>query len=78
MRKSLKQLKEEGWIPQFAADDTLAKDAVEIYDLLGFEVHLQSPKRTHSRKSTSSSSNESQGQCQIVYIRPRKSPDEEV
>ncbi len=77
MRKSLKQLKEEGWIPQFAADETLAKDAVEIYDLLGFEVHLQSPKRTHSRTSRFSSSNESQGQCQIVYIRPRKLLDEE-
>ena len=77
MRKSHKQLKEEGWIRQFAADETLAKDAVEIYDLLGFEVHLQPPKQPLSRTSRSSSSNESQGQCQIVYVRPKKSAGEE-
>jgi hypothetical protein len=77
MRKNLEQLKREGWIRQFVADDPLAKDAVEIYDLLGYEVHLQPPKRIHSKKCNSSSSKESQEQCQIVYIRPKKSPYDE-
>ena len=62
---------------QFVADETLAKDAVEIYDLLGYEVHLQPPNQTHSKKCNSSSSKASEGQCQIVYIRPKKSPDDE-
>ena len=77
MRKSLEQLKREGWLRQFVADEAQAKDAVEIYDLLGYEVRLQPPNRSHSKKSDSSSSKESQGQCQIVYIRPKKSPDDE-
>jgi hypothetical protein len=77
MKKSCKPLKAKGWMFQFVADETLAKDAVAIYDFLGYEVHLQPPNRSHSKKSNSSSSKESQGQVQIVYIRPKKSPDDE-
>jgi hypothetical protein len=72
MRQRHKQLEKEGWIRQFVADGPLAKDAVEIYDLLGYEVHLQPPKRTHSKKDSSSSSKGLQGECEIVYIRPKK------
>ena len=77
MRQRHKQLEKEGWLRQFVADEAQAKDAVEIYDLLGYEVHLQPPNQTHSKKRNSSSSKESQGQCQIVYIKPKKSPDDE-
>lgn len=76
MRQTHKQLEKEGWLRQFLADETLAKDAVEIYDLLGYEVYLQPPSRSHSKKSNSSSSKESQEQVQIVYIRPKKSSDD--
>jgi len=77
MKKNHKSLEEKGWMFQFVADETLAKNAVEVYDLLGYEVHLQPPNRSHSKKSHSSSSKESVGQFQIVYIRPKKSLDEE-
>lgn len=77
MKKSHKSLKEKGWMFQFVADETLVKDAVEIYDLLGYEVHLKPPNRSHSKKCNSSSSKGPQGECQIVYIRPKKSPDDE-
>jgi hypothetical protein len=77
MRQRHKQLEREGWLRQFVADEAQAKDAVEIYDLLGYEVHLQPPDRSHSRKSNSFFPKEYQGQCQIVYIRPKKSPDDE-
>ena len=77
MRKTRNQLKRGGWLRQFVADGPLAKEAVEIYDLLGYEVHLQPPNRSHSKKSSSSSSSERKGQVQIVYIRPKKSPDDE-
>jgi len=77
MRQTHKKLEKEGWLRQFVADEAQAKDAGEIYDLLGYEVHFQPPQGTHSEKYRSSSSKESQGQCQIVYIRPKKSQDEE-
>jgi hypothetical protein len=76
MRQTHKQLEKEGWLRQFVADETQAKDAVEIYDLLGYEVHLKPPNRSHSKKSSSSSSQGPHGKCQIVYIRPKKSPDD--
>jgi hypothetical protein len=50
MRKTPKQLKREGWLRQFVADGPLAKEAVEIYDLLGYEVHLKPLNRSHSKK----------------------------
>ena len=77
MRQTRKQLEKEGWIRQFVANGPLAKDAVEIYDLLGYEVHLQPPKQTHSKKCNSSSSKESEGRYQIVYIRSKKWTDDE-
>jgi len=77
MRPTHKQLEKEGWLHQFVADEAQAKDVAEIYDLLGYEVHLQPPKGARSKKYRSSSSRESQWQCQIVYIRPKKSQDEE-
>ena len=43
MRGRHKQLEKEGWLRQFVAYEAQAKDAVEIYDLLGYEVHLQPP-----------------------------------
>jgi hypothetical protein len=72
MRHRYKQLEKEGWIHQFIADEAQAKDAVEIYDLLGYEVHLQSPKHAQSKKKGSASSAEIQSHYKIVYIRPRK------
>ena len=76
MRQRRKQLERKGWIREFVADGPLAKDAVEIYDLLGYEVHLQPPNRSHSKKCNSSSK-KSEGQCRIVYIRPKKSWEDE-
>jgi hypothetical protein len=72
MRQTHKQLEKKGWLRQFVADEVQAKDAAEIYDLLGYEVHFQPPKGTRSKKYRSSSSKESQGQCQIVYIKPKR------
>jgi len=77
MRQTHKQLEKEGWLREFVADEAQAKDAVEIYNLLGYEVYLRSLNRAHYKKCNSSSPKKSQGQCQIVYIRPKKSPDDE-
>jgi hypothetical protein len=70
MRQHDKQLEKVGWLREFVADEAQAKDAVEIYDLLGYEVHLQ--PLNHKRFKKSVSSERSQGYHQIVYIRPKK------
>jgi hypothetical protein len=77
MRQRHKQLEKKGWLRQFVADETQAKDAVEIYDLLGYEVYLQLPSQPHSKKWNSSFSKESEGRCRVVYIRPKTSQGEE-
>jgi len=73
MRQTHKQLEREGWLRQFVADEDQAKDAVEIYDLLGYEVHLRPTNQSPSKKCSSLSSKESEGECRIVYIRPKRS-----
>jgi hypothetical protein len=77
MKRRYKQFEEKGWIRQFVADEAQAKDAVEIYDLLGYEVHLQPFKHAQFKKKDPPSSTEFQSHCKIVYIRPRKSSDDE-
>jgi hypothetical protein len=76
MRQSRKQLEKEGWLRQFVADETQAKDAVEIYDLLGYEVYLHPLPITRSKKDRASPPEEFQSQCKTVYIRPKKSSEE--
>jgi hypothetical protein len=77
MRQTHKQLEKEGWLRQFVADEAQAKDAVEIYDLLGYEVHLEPPKHAPSKKKGRPSSAKFQSHCKIVYIRPINSSDDE-
>jgi hypothetical protein len=76
MRQTHKQLEKKGWLRQFVADEAQAKDAVEIYDLLGYEVHLRPLNRRHFKRFISPEE-KSHIQCQTVYIRPKKSTDEE-
>jgi hypothetical protein len=77
MRQTHRQLEKEGWLRQFVADKAQATDAAEIYDLLGYEVHLEPIKRLRSKKVGSSSPKRFQDPCQIVYVRPRGSPEDE-
>jgi hypothetical protein len=35
------ELEKEGWIRQFTVDEPRLSEAVEMYKLLGFEVHLE-------------------------------------
>jgi len=35
------ELGREGWVRQFTADEPRLSEAVELYDSLGFEVHLE-------------------------------------
>jgi hypothetical protein len=43
MREGSRQeeLEREGWVRQFAADEPRLSEAVELYDSLGLEVHLE-------------------------------------
>jgi hypothetical protein len=76
MRQRQKQLEKKGWLRQFVTDEAQAKEAAEIYDLLGYEVYLQLPNQPHSKKCNSSFSKESEGRCRVVYIRPKTSQGE--
>ena len=35
------ELKEEGWVQQFLACEPRLSEAIELYESIGFEVHLQ-------------------------------------
>lgn len=36
-----RELEREGWVKQFTADESRLSEAVELYESLGFEVHLE-------------------------------------
>ena len=40
-RSKEEQLKREGWMRQFTTDEPRLSEAVELYQSLGFEVHLE-------------------------------------
>ena len=41
MSKREEELKKEGWVKQFVADEPRLSEAVETYKAIGFEVHLE-------------------------------------
>jgi hypothetical protein len=40
-KSRIKKLEEEGWIKQFIANEPRLSEAVELYRVAGFEVHLE-------------------------------------
>jgi hypothetical protein len=45
------ELEEDGWTRQFTADEPRLSEAVEMYKLLGFGVHLEPWSPTGTRRN---------------------------
>jgi hypothetical protein len=65
----------KGWIRQVVADEALATDAEEVYNLLGFEV-LRLPLEKRRPKSPSLL-RETPAHFEVLYIRPKKFTESE-
>jgi hypothetical protein len=64
------KLRKEGWEKRFTADDPRLSEAVETYEELGFEVHLE-PVDTSSEECTSCLTLFSD-RYKTIYTRPGK------
>jgi hypothetical protein len=78
------RLEREGWTKQFIAGEPRLSEAVEIYEDLGFEVHLE-PLPQERDRETCVGPEEGPSECRIcfegvedqykiIFTRPRKKP----
>lgn len=66
-----KELEGEGWIRQFTADEPRLSEAVELYDSLGFEVHLEPVTRGELTEECQICFEEGE-RYKTIYTRPRR------
>ena len=74
MSKSTRQaeLEAQGWTACFVADEPRLSEAVELYESLGLEVHLE-PLRPDSDECTTCLEN-SLDRCKMIYTRGSSQP----
>ncbi len=67
-----KELESEGWVRQFTADEPRLSEAVELYDSLGFEVHLEPVTPGESAEGCQICFEEDANRYKTIYTRPRR------
>jgi len=63
-------LEAEGWIRQFTMDEPRLSEAVEMYQLLGFEVHLEPVTPDESSEECAACLEVMCDRYKTVYTRP--------
>lgn len=81
-KSSLQLLEEQGWSRQFVASEPRLSEAVQMYQELGFEVHLEPLAKEPECKSCAGPEEEEEcrvcfegveDQYKIIFTRPGKS-----
>ena len=65
-----KELERERWVRQFTADEPRLSEAVELYESLGFEVHLEPVTPGESAEQCQICFEE--GEYKTIYTRPKR------
>lgn len=65
-----KELEREGWVRQFTADEPRLSEVVELYESLGFEVHLEPVTPDESVVECQICFEEESERYKTIYTRP--------
>lgn len=67
-----KELEGEGWVRQFTADEPRLSEAVELYESLGLEVHLEPVTPDKSAEECQICFEEDADRYKTIYTRPKR------
>ena len=67
-----KELEREGWVRQFTADEPRLSEAVELYESLGFEVHLEPVTPDESAEECQICFEKEGDRYKTIYTRPKR------
>jgi len=68
-RSKEKELKRKGWIRQFTTDEPRLSEAVELYQSLGYEVHLEPANFNEKSETCKACIQANCGKYKTIYIR---------
>lgn len=71
------ELEEEGWTRQFTVDEPRLSEAIEMYKLLGFEVHLEPMVPDESSEECAACLEVMCDRYKTIYTRPAEGGDSE-
>jgi hypothetical protein len=71
------ELEEEGWTKQFTVDEPRLSEAIEMYKLLGFEVHLEPMVADESSEECAACLEVMCDRYKTIYTRPTEGGDGE-
>jgi hypothetical protein len=71
------KLEAEGWIRQFTVDEPRLSEAIEMYKLLGFEVHLEPMVPDESSEECAACLEVMCDRYKTIYTRPAEGGDSE-
>ncbi len=66
------ELEKEGWVRQFTADEPRLSEAVELYESLGLEVHLEPVTLDESAEECQICFEEDVDRYKTIYTRPKR------
>ena len=69
-------LRREGWVRQFTADEPRLSEAVELYQSLGLEVHLEPVVPGELDEACQACFQVDGHRCKTIYTRPRRGEKE--
>jgi len=67
-----KELEREGWVRQFTADEPRLSEAVELYDSLGYEVHLEPVTPSELMEECQPCFEVDSNRYKTIYTRPKR------
>jgi hypothetical protein len=71
------QLEKEGWTRQFTVDEPRLREAIEMYKLLGFEVHLEPMVPDGNSEECAACLEVMCDRYKTIYTRPAEGGDSE-
>jgi hypothetical protein len=69
LEKREEELRKEGWVKQFTASEPRLSEAVELYESLGFEVHLEPVRPEELSEECKACFEFAPEECKTIYTR---------
>ncbi len=69
LEKREEELRKEGWVKQFTASEPRLSEAVELYESLGFEVHLEPVRLEELSEECKACFEFAPEECKTIYTR---------
>ena len=70
------ELLREGWVRQFTANEPRLSEAIELYESMGYDVHVE--QEDGAGRACNVCFGEASEQFKVIYIRPKANAEDKL